>query len=320
MLAWILNLELVYVLSGMLLGVFAVATLRDRANPRRYGTAAFWLVLGVLFALGSLLPYWLSGLLVIALVVLDGLDRFGHGDYREATHEEREAAALRYGHRLFLPVLLIPALTYLSTKLLAGTGIDANTLLYASLGLSSIVAAIVASAMTRATPRMLVDEGRRLADAIGPAVILPQLLASLGFLFTQAGVGRLVGATAAAIIPEGSLVAAVAVLCVSIAAFTFMLGNSFAAFPVIMAGIGAPLVIAPFGASPALVGAVAMTAASCGTLCTPMAANFNIVPPALFEMRDRYGVIKMQAPVAAVLLVVHIAALWALIRLGAFGP
>ena len=91
------------------------------------------------------------------------------------------------------------------------------------------------------------------------------------------------------------------------------MGNSFAAFPVIMAGIGVPLLIKPFGADPALVSVILLTCASCGTLCTPMAANFNMVPPALFEMRDRYGVINFQAPFAAAMFIVHVVLLWTLV-------
>jgi uncharacterized membrane protein len=44
----------------------------------------------------------------------------------------------------------------------------------------------------------------------------------------------------------------------------------------------------------------------CGTLLTPMAANFNIVPAALLELRDRYQVIKLQAPTALAVLVLNI--------------
>lgn len=37
-----------------------------------------------------------------------------------------------------------------------------------------------------------------------------------------------------------------------------------------------------------------MYAGYCGTLMTPMAANFNIVPAALLELKDKYQVIKVQ--------------------------
>ena len=39
---------------------------------------------------------------------------------------------------------------------------------------------------------------------------------------------------------------------------------------------------------------------------TPMAANFNIVPVAILDMKDEYGVIKKQVPIALIMLVVQI--------------
>ena len=64
------------------------------------------------------------------------------------------------------------------------------------------------------------------------------------------------------------------------ALFTMIMGNAFAAFPVMTAAIGVPLLIQHFGGDPAVVGAIGMLAGFCGTLMTPMAANFNIVPAA----------------------------------------
>ena len=52
--------------------------------------------------------------------------------------------------------------------------------------------------------------------------------------------------------------------------------------------------------------AIGMLSGFCGTLCTPMAANFNLVPPALLEMRDKYWQIKVQIPTALALLAVNI--------------
>ena len=233
-----------------------------------------------------------------------------------AWHSERAASAARLGNRILLPVLAIPLLTYGASLALAPLALDANRVVYASLGYASIVAAIVALVITRARPRVLLDEGRRLSDAIGAIVILPQLLASLGAVFKAAGVGDVIASGVAAVVPADSLFLVVAVCCTGIAAFTFILGNSFAAFPLMMAGVGVPMLVVPFGADPALVGLMVITAASCGTLCTPMAANFNIVPAALFEMRSTYGVIRFQAPFAAAMLIAHILMLWAFIALG----
>jgi uncharacterized membrane protein len=44
----------------------------------------------------------------------------------------------------------------------------------------------------------------------------------------------------------------------------------------------------------------------CGTLMTPMAANFNMVPAALLELPDKNAVIKVQIPTALTLLIVNI--------------
>lgn len=307
------SLEAIFVLSGVVLAVLGAFTLADHSNPARIGTGCFWILLGATFALGSVLPAWANGALVIALVAIDGFGRVRPSAHASTTHGDRVRAAERFGRRIFLPVLLIPMLVYASSLVPWGPGVEPNRVVFVSLGYASVLAAAAALALTRAHPRELIHEGRRLAEAVGAVVILPQLLASLGTLFRAAGVGDVIARIARTIVPAGSLFAVVLVCCLGIVAFTFIMGNSFAAFPVIMAGVGIPLLVTPFRADPALVGALVLTCASCGTLCTPMAANFNMVPPALFEMRDPYGVIRYQVPYAAVMLLVHVALLLALV-------
>lgn len=305
------SLEAVFVLSGVVLVVFGVVTLADRANTARVGTGLFWILLGLAFALGGVLPAWATGAIVIAMAAIDGLGLVRQGAYDESSHEAKVAGADRLGWRIFVPVLMVPLLTYGLSLAPWGPGVDPNRLVYVSLGFASIAAAAAAVVITGARPARLVDEGRRLTDAIGAVVVLPQLLAALGAVFKTARVGDVLAGLVVAVIPTGSLFAVVVACCVTVALFTFLVGNSFAAFPVVMVGLGVPLLVRPFGADPALVGLFVITCASCGTLCTPMAANFNMVPPALFEMRDRYGVVKYQAPYAAAMFVVHVVLLWA---------
>lgn len=310
--AAVFDLEYVFIASGLVLFLFAGFTLADRDHPSPVGTALFWGLLGTLFVFGSHLEPWVSGLLVVILVGIDGLGKVRPGSHRAVPTAQRVASAERLGLLLFVPVLLIPALTFTAVKIFKGPGYVQNDVLYLSLGASSILAGVVALAFTRSDPIWLGREGRRLADAIGPVLILPQLLSALGEVFKEAGVGKVIASGITAVIPTGNLFAVVLVLCFSVVLFTFIMGNSFAAFPVIMAGIGAPLLIAPFGVDPGLVGLLTLTVASCGTLCTPMAANFNLVPPALLEMRDRYGQIKFQLPFAAAMFVAHVIFLWAM--------
>lgn len=90
------------------------------------------------------------------------------------------------------------------------------------------------------------------------------------------------------------------------ALFTMIMGNAFAAFPVMAAAIGVPLLIQHYHGDPAVVGAVGMLAGFCGTLMTPMAANFNLVPAALLELKDQYGVVKVQVATALPLLALNL--------------
>lgn len=83
------------------------------------------------------------------------------------------------------------------------------------------------------------------------------------------------------------------------------MGNAFAVITVMTVAIGAPFVLA-YGADPAAIGILALTCGYCGTLCTPMAANFNIVPVAMLDMKDRMGVIKKQVLPAMVMIFVQI--------------
>jgi uncharacterized membrane protein len=82
------------------------------------------------------------------------------------------------------------------------------------------------------------------------------------------------------------------------------------------AAIGVPLLIRGYGGDPAVIGAVGMLAGFCGTLMTPMAANFNLVPAALLELKNPYAVIRAQVPTAIPLLAANIAILYVF---GGFG-
>ena len=129
------------------------------------------------------------------------------------------------------------------------------------------------------------------------------MLAALGAIFAVSGVGDEVGRLMTATIPLDSRFAAVTAYTVGCwCCSPSVMGNAFAAFPVMATAIGLPLIVHKFGGDPAVMGAIGMLSGFCGTLLTPMAANFNIVPAALLELRDRNAVIKVQAPTALWLL------------------
>ncbi|OMH32378.1 DUF979 domain-containing protein [Tersicoccus sp. Bi-70] len=232
--------------------------------------------------------------------------------------EEREDFATRFGNRLFVPALVVPLVAVLVATLGPLIRIGGKPLLaegsatLTGLGIGAVLAVVVAVLILR-PPRPVTTplrEGGRLLQAIGWAALLPQMLSTLGIVFTQAGVGTAVGTIAKAVLPEGSLLAAVVVYCAGMAIFTIVMGNAFAAFPIMTAAIGWPVLVQGFGGNPAAVFAIGMLAGFCGTLVTPMAANFNLVPAALLEMRDKYGPIKAQLPTAGILLVVNMGVMY----------
>lgn len=289
-------------------------------RERRWAHAGFWLVLALLFAggdhvlaarkAGNPLPAQLAGVGVIALAVL--ALRMRRTLVAEAPPERRLASAQRLGHRLLGPALLIPLLTLLMALVGPKLAVAGRPLLgdgsptLIGLAFASIVAAVAALAVTHAPPATAPAEGRRLLDTMGWAALLPLVLATLGGVFTASGVGDAVASLVGAVIPVDNRLACVLAYGLGMVLFTVIMGNAFAAFPVLTAGIGLPLLIHRHGADPAVLGALGMLTGYCGTLLTPMAANFNLIPAALLELDDPNAVIRTQVATALPLLLVNL--------------
>lgn len=306
-----ITLEHVYLLAGLILACVAILTLRDRSNPRRYTTALFWGLYAASFLFGSYIPSWASGVLAVVLAVVVGCDGVRVGRPVETTPETRVLRADQLGNRLFGPALAIPVVTLalaIGGKYLVFGGVpllEIANLTLISLAIASIIALGLGLWLTRGGLGTAVVQARRLVDAIGWAAVLPQLLATLGALFAAAGVGDVISHVVAATLPPDNRFWVVVAYAVGMALFTMIMGNAFAAFPVMTAGIGLPLIV-QHGGNPAALAAIGMFSGYCGTLMTPMAANFNIVPAALLELHDKHAVIKAQIPTGLLLLMVNV--------------
>ena len=309
-----ITLDHAYILVGLMFLSFAILTLRDPEHPTRIRSAVFWGLIAASMLFGSYLGGLGNGLLVLALVAVGGLKALGVGRPSTTTLEERRESAARHRNALFIPALIVPLIAVGGTLAAKHTSVGAwlisptQTTLIA-LGLGCVVA--LAAAMLWLRPPLVapVQEGRRLMDSIGWATLLPQMLASLGAVFLAADVGGVVGDLVTEAVPMSSPLLAVAAYCLGMALFTVIMGNAFAAFPVMTAAIGLPFVVGQFGGNPAIVCAIGMLAGFCGTLMTPMAANFNVVPANLLELPDRNsafnGVIRAQIPTALILLCIN---------------
>jgi len=304
------------VLTGFVLLVFAALTLRDRSERHRVGTSLFWFLLGIIFVVGSFMPHWLTGLLVLLMVGIDGAGRVGRKSSDDTTKSGQVPSKEQtIGNKIFLIVLAIPFVTFAFAIAFRWLGLNSNDGAIVGLGFSGAVALLAGIVLTKGTFNQAFQEGRRLNDAMGAVNILPPLLASLGIIFTASRIGDLIAGGIHKIIPGENLFLLIVANCLGMALFTMVMGNSFAAFPVITAGVLVPLIVKPFGVDPAMAAIITLTAGSTGTLMTPMAANFNIVPTALLDMRDQYGVIKFQAPFAVTIWSLHVIVMWLLIRM-----
>ena len=289
----------------------------------------------------------LVGVAVVAMVALAAAKqvlppiRSGH---ESAAEPARAREAARLGNALLVPPVVLAlvaaaAAWFLPKRSIGGRLLvvenQANTI---AIGLGVLVALALAVWLTRppirardesaaegaravtrleagagARLRVAMGEGGRLLQLLGWALILPQLLATLGSVFASCGVGEVIANAAANWSGVKEPLLAVVAYCVAMPLFTILMGNAFAAFPLITLGIGVPFIVRLHGGDPAIMGAFGMLAGYCGTLVTPMAANFNVVPAILLEIPDRHAVIKAQAPFALLCWLFNLAAMAALV-------
>lgn len=291
-------LEIFYIMIGLYMATTMVFTLKDKNHKTRIGTALFWGIVSAIFIFGKLLPPAVVGTLIIVIAILSALKQINIGTLKQLDTTFAQLKADKLGLKIFIPSLAIAfvAMAIAQFTKLSGT---------VAIGIAAVVALLLTFAFTKAKPIEYIEDSNRMFQSVGVFAILPQLLASLGALFTAAGVGDVISNIISGVIPDENRLAGVIAYCVGMALFTAIMGNGFAAFSVITVGIGVPFVFAQ-GGDPIVCSALALTSGFCGTLLTPMAANFNMLPAVLLEMKDKNLVIKAQAPFAIALLTIHI--------------
>ena len=307
-----LSIVHLYYLVGFILAVTAVMTLMDRQHPKRYSSAFFWGLYSLVFLVGDLLPPVWVGVGVVVMALIAAFGGVGIGHHAPRTAAQYAESAKRLGNKLFIPALAIPVVTMVGTltaKYLVFGGtplLDPKNTTLVSLGVGCVVALALACKLTHESPVQGIRESRRLTDALGWALVLPQMLGMLGLVFSDAGVGKAVAHITTSYINMDVRFFAVVVYVVGMALFTVIMGNGFAAFPVMTGGVGVPILVGVYHGDPAVMAAVGMLSGYCGTLLTPMAANFNIVPAALLELPDKNAVIRAQVPTALTLLACNV--------------
>lgn len=291
-------LEVFYVCVGLLMYLVAFNIVKDPSSPARVGTTLFWGILGTIFVFGSLLPGTIVGILLVGIGILTATKQVKIGKVNNPNPEFSATKAKLLGNKVFVPSITIAVLVICIAKFTGYSGTVA-------IGIAAVITIILTLFITKADIKTVKDDSNRMLQAVGVTCILPQLLAALGSLFTAAGTGDVIANNISNFIPQGNILIGVIAYCIGMALFTMIMGNAFAAFSVITVGIGVPFVFMQ-GGDIVICSTLALTAGYCGTLMTPMAANFNILPVALLNMKNKNAVIKYQSFIAIPLLLVHI--------------
>ena len=295
-----IGLNVVWVIIGLITIYAGIKNLLDKENPSRAGTAVFWCSFGIVCGFGTWLPAKVSGALVLIMCLPPIFKKVKIGKVDNPTKEHTEQQFKKIGMKIF-----IPAFSVAVCSLFFALFSNMSSMVAITLGVVVAMILLIAYDSKQNKPVVFLKDSERFLGITGPLSMLPQLLGCLGGVFTAAGVGDVVAQLVEKIVPKGNVNIGIIVYAIGMVLFTMIMGNAFAAITVMTVGIGAPFVLA-YGANPVVIGMLALTCGYCGTLLTPMAANFNILPVAILNMKDRWGVIKKQVLVAIIMLVFQI--------------
>lgn len=277
-----------------------IKNLLDKENPSRVGTAVFWCSFGIVCGFGSWLPAKVSGVLVLIMCLPPIFKKVKIGKTDNPTKEHTEQQFKKIGMKIF-----VPAFSVAVCSLFFALFSNMSSMVAITVGVIVAMVLLMAFDAKQNKPAVFLNDSERFLGITGPLSMLPQLLGCLGGVFTAAGVGDVIAQLVEKIVPKGNVNIGIIVYAIGMVLFTMIMGNAFAAITVMTVGIGAPFVLA-YGANPVVIGMLALTCGYCGTLLTPMAANFNILPVAILNMKDRWGAIKNQVLVAIFMLVFQI--------------
>ena len=295
-----IGLNVVWVIIGLITIYAGIKNLLDKENPSRVGTAVFWCSFGIVCGFGSWLPAKVSGALVLIMCLPPIFKKVKIGKTDNPTKEHTEQQFKKIGMKIF-----VPAFSVAVCSLFFALFSNMSSMVAITVGVIVAMVLLIAFDTKQNKPAVFLNDSERFLGITGPLSMLPQLLGCLGGVFTAAGVGDVIAQLVEKIVPKGNVNIGIIVYAIGMVLFTMIMGNAFAAITVMTVGIGAPFVLA-YGANPVVIGMLALTCGYCGTLLTPMAANFNILPVAILNMKDRWGAIKNQVLVAIFMLVFQI--------------
>ncbi|MBC3212440.1 5-oxoproline transporter, DUF979 family subunit [Serratia fonticola] len=301
-----INIEMIYTIIGFLFLVYSILSLVNKSIgiKKRFIQFLFWFVYGVSYFLPGLVSNLTIGCLVIMLAVLSLLGGFKLDKAHKGLHPTEKKSILKNrGKKVFFPALAVPVMTFIGVLIcrelsISNEGNEAIIIL----SISTCTVFLICSFVFKGKPLLALSGANTTMGSIGVNVILPQMLATLGGVISVLGVGSSITNLVSQheiFMSENVMVMTYALGMVLL---TMIMGNAFAAFPIMTAGIGIPFIVHKFGGDPVMLCVFGMLCGFCGTMMTPVAANFNIIPESLLEIRKKGLVIKEQTATALTIL------------------
>ena len=242
--------QIIYILCGLV----SISTgIRGLKNEKaKIGTFLFWTILGIIFIFGEAIPYKVTGGLLVILAIITVTKQLHIGKFENISSQFKIAQSEKLKNKIFIPAVLIGIAAFLILQFKIG-----KTAIPPALGIGggSLVALLAAAIIIKPKFSETNEDTSKLLMQIGATAILPQLLAALGAVFTKAGVGKVIAASISSVVPTGNIFVGIVIYAIGMVIFTMIMGNAFAAFSVITAGIGIPFIIKN-GGNPAIIGAL----------------------------------------------------------------
>ena len=103
--------EIIYILCGLVSVATAIRGLKN--EKAKIGTFLFWFILGITFIFGKIIPYKVTGGLLIILALFTVTKQLQMGSFENVTAQFKLAQSERLKNKIFIPAILIGTAAFL---------------------------------------------------------------------------------------------------------------------------------------------------------------------------------------------------------------
>jgi len=302
-----LDISFAYNMVGLLFAIYSLISLANKKNSikKRILQFLFWGVYAGTYVLPGKVSDFEMGAAVFVLVFISLSGAFNTD--KKNTVETDTVKVNSLGGYIFIPAISVPlvmALGVIISKELQFIVRGSETLVM--LSISTCLVFFISTVVFRDNPISTFGRSEKIMESIGINVLLPQMLAMLGGVVLTFGMGDSVTQLISQHSQHIGKNSIIVIYSVGMLLLSMAMGNAFAAFPIMTAGIGMPFIINNYGGDPAILCVLGMLCGFCGTMLTPIAANFNLLPAMLLGIERKGLIIKEQLITALVVFLFNI--------------